>query len=374
MTQPPLERAHIGIIGAGQLGQMIALAGLALGHEFTFLDPSHRPPAARLGRHIQAEFDDQSALERLAVECDVLTFEFENVPVSALEPISRQQTLYPDTRVLRIAQDRLQEKAFLAQLGIPVAPHAAVDSLDDLQAAIAQIGLPALLKTRRLGYDGKGQVVLRHPTDAPAAWDAVQSQPCVLEAFVPFSREVSLIAVRSRVGEQSFYPLGQNRHAQGILHRTDVPTNDPAQPQAEDYARRVLTALDYVGVLAIEFFEVDGQLMANEMAPRVHNSGHWTQNGAATSQFENHVRAILGWPLGSTERTRASVMLNLIGRLPDARPLLALPGTHWHDYGKEPRSGRKLGHLNITSANEADCRAVAARAEALIFGNPGSAV
>ncbi len=363
-----LERAHIGIIGAGQLGQMIALAGIALGHEFTFLDPSHRPAAARLGRHIQAEFDDASALERLAVECDVLTFEFENVPVAALEPISQIQSLYPAPTVLGIAQDRMREKEFFRQHGIPVAPFAAVDSLDDLLAAVDQLGLPALLKTRRMGYDGKGQITLRTRDDAEAAWAALHAQPCILEAFVPFTREVSIIAVQSTTGEQAVYPLGQNRHVSGILHRTDVPPHDPAQPQAEDYARRLLTALGYVGVITIEFFEVDGVLIANEMAPRVHNSGHWTQNGATTSQFENHIRAILGWPLGSTERTRASVMLNLIGNLPDARALLALPGTHWHDYGKEPRAGRKLGHLNITAPTDAACQAIAARAQTLVFG------
>lgn len=364
----PLVRAHIGIIGAGQLGQMIALAGRAMGHEFTFLDPSPRPPAARLGRHIQAEFDDAAALEQLAVECDVLTFEFENVPVAALTPISQIQTLHPGTQALAIAQDRLEEKTFFQQHGIPVAPFAAIDSLDDLRAAIDRLGLPAVLKTRRLGYDGKGQAVLRTRDDAEPAWIAMHGQSCVLEAFVPFTREVSIIAVRSATGAQAFYPIGQNRHVGGILHRTDVPTADSSQAQAEDHARRVLTALDYVGVLAIEFFEVNGRLIVNEMAPRVHNSGHWTQNGAETSQFENHVRAILGWPLGSTARTRSSVMLNLIGQLPDARPLLALPGTHWHDYGKEPRAGRKLGHLNITAAVDADCQAMAARAEALVFG------
>lgn len=363
-----MARAHIGVIGAGQLGQMIALAGIALGHEFTFLDPSHRPPAAQLGRHIQAEFDDATALERLAVECDVLTFEFENVPVCSLEPIAKLHSLHPGTAALAITQDRLREKAFLRQQGIPVAPHAAVDSLDALRTAIDQLGLPALLKTRRMGYDGKGQVVLRQRDEAEAAWAAVQAQPCILEAFVPFTREVSVIAVQSSTGEQAFYPLGQNRHVGGILHRTDVLTGDPAQAQAEDHARRVLTALNYVGVMAIEFFEVDGALMANEMAPRVHNSGHWTQNGAVTSQFENHVRAILGWPLGSTECIRPSVMLNLIGTLPAASKLLSLPGTHWHDYGKEPRTGRKLGHLNITAATDADCRHIAERAETLIFG------
>jgi len=358
--------AHIGIIGAGQLGQMLALAGIALGLRFTFLDPSAQAPAGRLGRHIQAEYDDERALEQLTVECDVITLEFENIPVSAVTSVSHHNAIYPGARALAVAQDRITEKQYFESQGIAVAPYAAVDSLESLGTAVEKIGYPAILKTRRLGYDGKGQAVLRTPADLPAAWAQMHEQPAILEQMIAFTREVSIIAVRSTQGELAFYPVGENRHVGGILHRTDIHPNDPAQAQAESSARRVLIGLDYVGVLAIEFFEVEGGLIANEMAPRVHNSGHWTQNGAATSQFENHLRAILGWPLGSTTGTGHSAMLNLIGQIPPRRPILALPGVHLHDYGKEARAGRKLGHINIVADTLDACRAHTTELERVI--------
>ncbi|HUX81343.1 MAG TPA: 5-(carboxyamino)imidazole ribonucleotide synthase [Halothiobacillus sp.] len=362
LSGTPLEQAHIGIIGAGQLGQMLALAGIALGHRFTFLDPGVQPPAARLGRHIQAEYDDERALEQLAVECDLITLEFENVPVSAVETVTRHNQIYPGAQALAAAQDRIHEKRYLESLGVPVAAYRPVDCLEDVRTALAEIGCPAILKTRRLGYDGKGQAVIRCPSDAADAWSQMGGHAAILEQMIPFEREVSIVAVRSVRGELALYPVGQNRHVAGILYRTDIRPEDPAQSAAERYARLVLEGLDYVGVLAIEFFEWDGRLIANEMAPRVHNSGHWTQNGAVTSQFENHLRAILGWPLGATDRIGHCAMLNLIGTIPERMALLAIPGVHLHDYGKEPRPGRKLGHVNITAASPEQC---AERADAV---------
>lgn len=361
-SSAPLEQAHIGIIGAGQLGQMLALAGIALGHRFTFLDPGAQPPASRLGRHIQAEYDDERALEQLAVECDLITLEFENVPVSAVEAVSRHHQISPGARPLAVAQDRVAEKRYLESLGVPVAAYRSVDSLQDLYAALTEVGCPAILKTRRLGYDGKGQAVIRSAADAAVAWAQMGGHAAILEQMIPFEREVSIVAARSQRGELAFYPVGQNRHVAGILHRTDVFPDDPAQSAAELYARQVLEGLDYVGVLAIEFFECQGRLIANEMAPRVHNSGHWTQNGAVTSQFENHLRAILGWPLGISDQVAHCVMLNLIGTIPERMALLAIPGVHLHDYGKEPRPGRKLGHVNVTASSREQC---VARADAV---------
>lgn len=341
--------AHVGIIGAGQLGQMLALAGTRLGLQFTFLDPSSRPPSARLGRHIQAEFDDEEALTQLAVEADLMTLEFENVPLSAAHAVAQHTTIRPGPRALEVAQDRLIEKAFLTQSGIPVAEHAGVDDLDQLQAALQTIGRPAILKTRRLGYDGKGQAVIREGDDPADAWAAIGGHAAILEAMVPFEREVSIIAARRANGDTVCYPISENLHRNGILHRTVVHANDPLQAEAERHATRILAELDYVGVLALEFFVVDGRLLANEMAPRVHNSGHWTIDGAQTCQFENHLRAILDWPLGSTELVMPTVMLNLIGDIHDREAMLAIPGLHLHDYGKPPRPGRKVGHATITA-------------------------
>lgn len=357
---------HVGIIGAGQLGQMLALAGTRLGLQFTFLDPSSQPPATRLGRHIQAEFDDEIALQQLAVECDLMTLEFENVPVSAAHAVAQYATIRPGPRALSMAQDRLTEKAFFDSLGIPVGTHLAVDDLEQLKAALDATGRPAILKTRRLGYDGKGQAVIREGDDPAEAWAAIGGHPAILEAMVSFDREISVIAARRPGGETVCYPVSENTHRGGILHRTVVNPDDPLQAPAEDYIRRVLDELDYVGVLTMEFFVVDGGLLANEMAPRVHNSGHWSIDGAQTSQFENHLRAILDWPLGSTEIVAPSIMINLIGDIREREALLAIPGLHLHDYGKPPRPGRKVGHLTITATAMETCRARAAQAETIL--------
>lgn len=340
---------NIGIIGAGQLGRMLALAGYPLGLRFTFLDASRDAPGAQVGQLIRGKFDDAAALQKLAAAVDVMTFDVENVPVSAVTPIAADTPFYPPVSALGGSQDRLDEKQLFRRLRIPTAPFAAVDCLADLQAAVRRIGLPGILKTRRLGYDGRGQFVMRQPQDIEAAWQTLGAVPLIYEGFVNFSREVSLIGVRSIHDETAFYPLSANTHEQGILRHTVAPyRNAPLQTQAQTFMRRLFKHFDYAGVLTVEFFVQRGQLIANEMAPRVHNSGHWTIEGAQTSQFENHLRAVLGLPLGATEATGHSAMVNFIGSMPEPRNILRLPGVHLHSYGKEPRPNRKLGHCTVT--------------------------
>ncbi len=349
----------IGILGAGQLGRMLALAGYPHGLRFRFFDPAPASPASHLAEQICAPYDDEGALRRFAEGLALVTYEFENVPVAAARLLERHLPVYPPPAALEAAQDRLVEKQFFQRLGIPTPPFAAVDDRAGLDAAVRQLGLPAVLKTRRMGYDGKGQALLRSPEDAADAWRQLGGQPLILEAHVPFTRELSIIAVRGRDGATACYPLVENLHRGGILRRSVAPAPDVTpelQEQAERYAARALDALQYVGVLAIELFEVPGAagcgahspaLLANEMAPRVHNSGHWTIEGAATSQFENHLRATLGLPLGSTAARGHAAMLNLIGATPEPAAVLALPEAHLHCYGKEPRPGRKLGHITL---------------------------
>ena len=341
---------RIGILGAGQLGRMLALAGLPLGLHFRFFDPTPDGPAAELAAQVAAPYDDRDALARFAADCDVITYEFENVPVETAEFLAQFAPVYPPPDALRAAQDRLTEKRVLLGLGIPTPLFDAVGSLVELKDTAERFGLPAVLKTRRMGYDGKGQFVLKNDSDIRAAWQAAQNQSLILEGFVPFERELSLIAVRSVSGATAFYPLLENQHRDGILRQTLLPAPDVSpdlQAEAEDHLRRLLEALNYVGVLTVEFFEVNGRLVANEMAPRVHNSGHGTIEGAETSQFENHLRAICGLPLGATNVRGVSAMLNLIGALPDTNAVLHIPGAHLHLYGKSPRPGRKLGHITL---------------------------
>lgn len=369
---------HIGVIGGGQLGQMLGLAGVAMGHRFTFLDPAFEPPAASVGRHIRAEFDDAEALERLAVECDLVTLEFENIPQASAERVAARNCLMPGVAALAVAQDRLEEKQFFEGLGLTVAPWVQVDSVRDIVQGVAHLGGASILKTRRFGYDGKGQVRLADPAhaaheggpgnpgEAASAWEALAGVPAVLERMQHFEREVSIVAVRSRSGEQRSYPLVTNEHRHGILWRTTAHRGDPLQADAERAAALVMEKLDYVGVLTIEFFVVDGGLLINEMAPRVHNSGHWSLGGARTSQFENHVRALLDWPLGDTDPLGEVAMLNLVGRLPDPRDVLAVPGTSWHEYGKTPRAGRKLGHVTVTAPDATTLESRLDRLQALI--------
>lgn len=342
----------IGIIGAGQLGRMLALAGYPLGLRFVFLDQSTDAPGGQVGRIIPGAFDDAAKLAELADEVDVVTFDVENVPVAAVEPIAARKPFLPPIKALGASQDRLHEKTLFRQLKIPTPPFAAVDSLEDLHAAVEKIGLPGVLKTRRLGYDGRGQFYLRKPSDIETAWQTLGTVPLIYEGFVDFTREVSIIGVRSTRGETLFYPLSANTHSQGILRYSIAPYRSVSlQKQAETYMRRLLKHLDYAGVLTIEFFVRGGKLIANEMAPRVHNSGHWTIEGAQTSQFENHVRAILGLPLGSTRPNGHSAMMNFIGSIPELGNILRVSGVHFHSYGKEPRPNRKLGHCTINASS-----------------------
>lgn len=346
----------IGVLGGGQLGRMLALAGYPLDMRFRFFDPASDAPAGQIAEHVAGRYNDFEALERFARGVDAVTYEFENVPVEAARFLDERVRVYPPPAALSVSQDRLTEKnAFKAQ-GIPTAPFEAVDTWEGLLAAIERMGLPTVLKTRRMGYDGKGQVVLRSMEDAKGALETLGRQPLILEGFVPFSRELSIISVRDREGKTAFYPLVENHHHEGILRLSLAPApnlSSELQAEAEGYASRMLEALQYVGVLAIELFQVEGKLLANEMAPRVHNSGHWTIEGAETSQFENHLRAIAGLPLGSTAPVGYSAMINIIGEVPDPAKVLAVPGAHLHLYGKAPRQGRKLGHVTLR-ANEVE--------------------
>jgi len=342
----------IGVIGAGQLGRMLALAGYPLALQFRFLDSNADSPGGQVAPIVTGAFDDPQSLERLAADVDLVTYEFENVPVAALQKVARTHPVWPPVDALRVSQDRLLEKQLFEKLKIPTPPFRAVDSLDDLRAAVKDIGLPCVLKTRRLGYDGKGQRYLRRPADVDAAWEALAGVPLILEGFVDFEREVSVVGVRSTTGEVRAYPIVANTHRDGILRVTLAPHRNPAlQRAAETHMKRVMKHFGYAGVLTIEFFVRRGKLVANEMAPRVHNSGHWTIEGAATSQFENHLRAILGLPLGDTRPVGHCAMVNFIGRMPQRGDLLAMPGVHWHDYGKEPRPGRKIGHCTIVAGS-----------------------
>jgi len=337
----------IGVIGGGQLARMLAMAGHPWAHRFVFLDPAPDACAGPLGELITAPYDCERALLQLAERTDVVTFDFENVPARSLEFLAGRVPVYPGARALGVAQDRLHEKALFHELGMATADFVAVAGAAALPRAVAELGLPAVLKTRTQGYDGKGQWLLRGPEDVAAAGRALGDQLALLEKLVPFDREVSLIAVRGRDGAVACYPLSENTHRDGMLHTTVCRPGDALQAVAEAQTHRLLDALDYVGVLAVEFFQVGTELLANEFAPRVHNSGHWTIEGAETSQFENHLRAILGLPLGSTRARGAHAMLNLIGVLPDPARVLAIPGAHLHDYGKESRPGRKVGHVTI---------------------------
>jgi 5-(carboxyamino)imidazole ribonucleotide synthase len=345
----------VGILGGGQLGRMLAMAGYPLGLRFRTLDPSAAAPAGHLTEHFVDDFTDTDALSRFAVGLDIVTYEFENVPVDSARFLNRRVPVYPPPGALETSQDRFVEKSFFQDLGIPTPPFVRVDSWEELEKAIATIGLPALLKTRRFGYDGKGQYVLDKDEDAVLAWQTLGGVPLIFENKIEFERELSIIAARSTTGETKYYPLVENHHDKGMLRLSLAPAPMLApelQTQAEDFAKRVLDALNYVGILAIELFQKAGNLYANEMAPRVHNSGHWTIEGAETSQFENHLRAILGMPLGSTATKGYSAMVNLIGVIPDRRSVLAIQDAHLHLYGKSVRPNRKVGHITLHSDTE----------------------
>jgi 5-(carboxyamino)imidazole ribonucleotide synthase len=344
----------IGILGGGQLGYMLALAGYPLGLHFRFLDPSPEAPVGRIAQRVTADYTDEAALEKFSSGLELVTYEFENVPVEAARFLAERVPVYPPPAALEAAQDRLAEKSLFRKLGIPTTEFASVSNHSEFDAAAKTIGLPGILKTCRMGYDGKGQWILRTAEDVAKAKSELPAVQLILERFVPFTREISVLAVRSRTGEIAIYPLVENHHRSGILRLSlaPAPRLDPdIQRAAERAAQRVLESLKYVGVLAIEFFEHQGELLANEMAPRVHNSGHWTIEGAVTSQFENHLRAVLGLPLGSTGPAGHCAMLNLIGDLPDSAEVLAVPDAHLHLYGKSPRPGRKLGHVTLRAAS-----------------------
>lgn len=350
----------LGILGGGQLGRMIALAGYPLGAFSTVLEPGAGSSAAQVCAHVAGEFDDFQALWELARASDVVTYEFENVNVESARWLAERVPVFPPPRALEVSQERLAEKRFFESLGIPTPPFAAIENEADFRAAVAQIGLPAVLKTRRFGYDGKGQAVLRTHAEAEAAWQKLGGRPLILEGFVQFDRELSLIAARGRDGQIITYPLVENTHIDGILHRSIAPAPDLGEElteRAAEFASRVLTELNYVGVLAVEWFQDGPRLLANEMAPRVHNSGHWTIEGALTSQFENHVRAVCGLPLGRADAVGHSVMYNFIGNVPEAPAVLTNPDAHLHLYGKSSRPGRKVGHVTLRAGSAAELQA-----------------
>ena len=366
----------IGVLGGGQLAKMLAQAGQSLGLEFIFLCPNPDACAAPLGEHLCAVFDDMAALTHLAKRADVITFEFESVPLETVEWLAKRVTVCPSPAALAIAQDRFHEKQYFTAMEIPTPDYLAVATLQELRLAVEQIGLPVVLKTRTEGYDGKGQVVLRSQKELESAWQKLGKVSAIVEAMVPFDREISIIAARNRGGDIVYYPLSENLHRDGILRMSRSCERDAMQEKAQDYIGRLLTELDYVGVMALELFDVQGRLLANEIAPRVHNSGHWTIEGAATSQFENHLRAILGQPLGSTFVANPAVVLNLIGNLPADEDLQAIPDIFVHLYGKQPRLGRKLGHITLLRkpeyGNEFDANL--ARLQKLVDGSANEVV
>jgi 5-(carboxyamino)imidazole ribonucleotide synthase len=334
---------------------MLALAGYPLGIRCVFLDRSAAAPAAQVAPILIGELEDAAQLAALAARSDVLTFDWENISGSALAPLEKLTQVRPPRAALEASQDRLTEKALFSKLRIPVAAHAAIDDEEQLRRAIRKLGLPGVLKTRRMGYDGKGQFVLHNPAHIEEAWAAIGGAGLIYEKFQNFSREVSIVGARSPTGETVFYPLSANVHGGGILHYSIAPfVSRTLERTAQTYLKRVMNALSYVGVLTIEFFVVKGRLIANEMAPRVHNSGHWTIEGCVTSQFENHLRAICGLPLGSTRALGHAAMINFLGKMPDRGRLLGIDGLAYHDYGKEPRPGRKVGHCTILKSRAAE--------------------
>lgn len=343
----------VGIVGGGQLARMLVLAGYPLGLEFLVLDPAPDACAGQVCELIQADYDDESALKRLAQETDVVTFEFENVPNKSIHILSEQHPVFPLPAALGVAQDRLKEKKLFRELEIPTPGFRAIDSRNDLDKAAAELGFPLVIKTRNLGYDGKGQATVQTELDFDSVWQDLAGVALIAEQFVPFQREISIVAVRSRSGETAFYPIPENTHRNSTLHLSVCKPGDSQQAQAEDLAKRLLDALDYTGVMTLELFEIGGRLLANEIAPRVHNSGHWTLEGAEISQFENHLRAGLDLPLGSTAAVGYSAMVNLIGKLPKTSDVLSKPNIHFHVYGKKTRPGRKLGHATIVTVDSA---------------------
>lgn len=350
----------VGILGGGQLARMLALSGAPLGLRFLVLDNTADACAGQFAPMVVGDYTDQAALDEFASKIDVATFDFENVPAESARWLAERRPVFPSPRALAVAQDRLAEKTLFRELDIPVPDFAPIDSRAGLDAALAAIGTPCILKTRRLGYDGKGQFRIKTPADADAAWAALGAQAgtvgLILEGFVRFERELSVVAVRGRDGEFRAWPLTENWHVDGVLSASLAPAaaDEALAATAIAHARKLADALDYVGVFALELFCRDGVLLANELAPRVHNSGHWTIEGSETSQFQNHLRAVLGLPLGDTRMLGHACMLNWIGAMPAAEPVLAEAGGHWHDYGKSSREGRKVGHATLRADSAAE--------------------
>lgn len=343
-----MKLAKVGIVGAGQLGRMLALAGYPLGVECVLLDRDPASPGAQVARLVPAALDDAAAIARLARDVDVVTVEIENVSAAALSAAAPHAPVYPSPAAIEATQDRLVEKRLFRSLGIPTAPFAAIERREDLDRAVIEVGLPLVLKTRRMGYDGRGQRMVERAEELAAAWTELGESPAIAEARIDFERELSLVAVCGAGGERAYYPLAENVHRSGILHTSVAPFEDPTlQKTAESWLDALFDRLDYRGVLTVELFHAGGSLLANEMAPRVHNSGHWTIEGAVTSQFENHLRAVLGWPLGDTSARGHAAMVNLLGSLPPIGRLLEIAGAHVHVYGKAPRPARKIGHCTL---------------------------
>ena len=348
-----MAATRVGIIGAGQLGRMMALAGYPLGIHCSFVDRESDSPGGQVAPIQVAELDDFSALSSLARSVDVLTFDIENVSVAALDRLADIVPVYPSAAAVAATQDRLNEKQLFMSLGIPTAAFVPVDSAEDLRLAADSLPWPVVLKARKLGYDGRGQRIAKDLEALLKAWDAIGRVPAIAEGWVKFKRELSLIAVRGANGEQAFYPLTENTHRDGILVASFAPYEDPdLHTIAVDWLSRLMNNFDYRGVLTVEFFHTAEGLVANEIAPRVHNSGHWTIEGAVSDQFENHLRAILGWPLGDPGVRGYAGMVNMLGRLADRQKILNIPGAHFHSYGKQARPARKLGHCTLVAANE----------------------
>jgi 5-(carboxyamino)imidazole ribonucleotide synthase len=364
-----LPGSTLGMLGGGQLGRMFTIAARTMGYDVVVLDPDKESPAGKLATtHICADYSDQAALEQIVKSCDVITTEFENVPASTLETLAKTHPVRPGAKAVTIAQDRIQEKNFLKNNNFPTAPFAVIHSLEELQQGIKQIGTPAILKVARFGYDGKGQFSIKTETDIDKAWETLQGEACVLEQRVTLDIEVSVVLARGLEGEVTCYPVSENIHEDGILDVTVVPAriNKELESNVIDMAKQIATALDYVGIMAVEFFISKGKLLVNEIAPRPHNSGHYTLDACVTDQFEQQVRAVCGLPLGDASLLSPVVMINMLGDIwhngqaPKWEKLLNHPNVKLHLYGKrEARPGRKMGHFNVLSANINDALTLA---------------
>ncbi|RYX86754.1 5-(carboxyamino)imidazole ribonucleotide synthase [bacterium] len=351
----------IGILGGGQLGRMLALSGYPLGLTFKAFDPSSEAVAGHVAPLLIEDPNDVDALGWFSKGLDAVTYEWENVPVASARFLEQRVPVFPPPLALEVAGDRVGEKSFFRELEVPCPGFWPVDKRQELEAATNESGFPCVLKTRRFGYDGKGQFVLREQSDVAKAWEEIGGVPLILEAFVSFDRELSILATRSREGDMRFYPLVENHHRGGILRLSIAPAprlTPELQRAAENFARKIMEKLGYVGTMALELFQVGEELMANEIAPRVHNSGHWTIEGSETSQFENHIRAVAGLPLGSTAMaTPCAAMVNLVGELPELADVLVIEGAHAHYYGKDVKPNRKVGHVTVTASDESELKA-----------------